>query len=136
MAQNRSAGRGGIRRTDACDRERESCGVHGTGACGDRRPARTPFRPYPGQQRRWGITQRRSIVTDVQHMKWWGWGVEGVGFHWEDKPGFAPFVEFAVGLDLHTAPVVGMPEFDKLTVAKSLASPAFTASLASVVGED
>ena len=75
-------------------------------------------------------------MTNVQHMKWWGWGVEGVGFHWEDKPGFAPFVQFAVGLDLHTAPVVGMPEFDKLTVAKSLASPAFTASLASVVGED
>ncbi|MEO6117401.1 MAG: FAD-binding oxidoreductase [Pseudolysinimonas sp.] len=75
-------------------------------------------------------------MTDVQHMKWWGWGVEGVGFHWEDKPGFAPFVEFAVGLDLNTAPVVGMPEFDKLTVAKSLASAAFTASLASVVGED
>ncbi|HEY4224924.1 MAG TPA: FAD-binding oxidoreductase [Pseudolysinimonas sp.] len=75
-------------------------------------------------------------MTNVQHMKWWGWGVEGVGFHWEDKPGFAPFVEFAVGLDLHTAPVTGMPEFDKLTVAKSLASAAFTASLASVVGED
>jgi len=75
-------------------------------------------------------------VTNVQHMKWWGWGVEGVGFHWEDKPGFAPFVQQAVGLDLHTAPVVGMPEFDKLTVAKSLATPAFTASLASVVGED
>jgi alkyldihydroxyacetonephosphate synthase len=75
-------------------------------------------------------------VTNVQHMKWWGWGVDGVGFHWEDKPGFAPFVQYAVGLDLHTAPVVGMPEFDKLTVAKSLATPAFTASLASVVGED
>jgi len=75
-------------------------------------------------------------MTNVQHMKWWGWGVEGVGFHWEDKPGFAPFVQQAVGLDLHTAPVVGMPEFDKLTVAKSLATPAFTASLASVVGED
>ena len=75
-------------------------------------------------------------MTDVQHMKWWGWGVEGVGFHWEDKPGFAPFVEYAVGLDLHTAPVVGMPEFDKLTVAASLAKPAFVASLASVVGED
>lgn len=69
-------------------------------------------------------------------MKWWGWGVEGVGFHWEDKPGFAPFVEYAVGLDLHTAPVVGMPEFDKLTVAPSLAKPAFIGSLASVVGED
>ncbi|MEP6842088.1 MAG: FAD-dependent oxidoreductase, partial [Pseudolysinimonas sp.] len=75
-------------------------------------------------------------MTDVQHMKWWGWGIEGSGFHWEDKPGFAPFVQYAVGLDLHTAPVVGMPEFDKLNVATSLASAAFTASLASVVGED
>ncbi len=28
----------------------------------------------------------------VKHMKWWGWGVEGVGFHHEDKPGFRPFV--------------------------------------------
>jgi alkyldihydroxyacetonephosphate synthase len=74
-------------------------------------------------------------MTDVQHMKWWGWGVEGVGFHWEDKPGFAPFVDYAVGLDLTTAPVVGMPEFDKLTVADSLASSAFVASLASIVGE-
>ncbi|MDP9028261.1 MAG: FAD-binding oxidoreductase [Actinomycetota bacterium] len=74
-------------------------------------------------------------MTDVQHMKWWGWGVEGVGFHWQDKPGFAPFVDYAVGLDLHTAPVVGMPEFDKLTVADSLASTAFVASLASIVGE-
>ena len=75
-------------------------------------------------------------MTDVQHMKWWGWGVEGVGFHWEDKPGFAPFVDYAVGLDLHTAPVVGMPEFDKLTVAKSLASASFVGTLASIVGED
>jgi alkyldihydroxyacetonephosphate synthase len=42
-------------------------------------------------------------MTDVEHMKWWGWGVEGVGFHHEDKPGFAPFVLQAVGLDLATA---------------------------------
>lgn len=74
-------------------------------------------------------------MTDVQHMKWWGWGVEGVGFHWEDKPGFAPFVDYAVGLDLHTAPVVGMPEFDKLTVADSVAPAALLTELASIVGE-
>ncbi len=42
-------------------------------------------------------------MTDVKHMKWWGWGLDGVGFHWEDKPGFAPFVLKAVGLDLLTA---------------------------------
>lgn len=74
-------------------------------------------------------------MTDVQHMKWWGWGVEGVGFHWEDKPGFAPFVDYAVGLDLRAAPVISKPDFDKLTVADSLASSAFVASLASIVGE-
>ncbi|WP_230207784.1 hypothetical protein [Microlunatus sp. Gsoil 973] len=37
---------------------------------------------------------------DVKHMKWWGWGVEGVAFHFDDKPKFAPFVKKAVGLDL------------------------------------
>ena len=74
-------------------------------------------------------------MTDVQHMKWWGWGVEGVGFHWQDKPGFAPFVDYAVGLDLRTAPVISKPDFDKLSVADSLASSAFVASLASIVGE-
>ena len=31
-------------------------------------------------------------MTGVKHMKWWGWGVEGVAFHHEDKPAFAPFV--------------------------------------------
>ena len=49
-------------------------------------------------------------MTDVKHMKWWGWGNEGVGFHWEDKPGFADFVKYAVGLDLHTAAPVEKPE--------------------------
>ena len=73
-------------------------------------------------------------MTDVQHMKWWGWGVEGVGFHWEDKPGFAPFVDYAVGLDLHTALVVGMPSFEGLTVADSLASSSFVSSIAAIVG--
>jgi alkyldihydroxyacetonephosphate synthase len=38
-------------------------------------------------------------------MKWWGWGVDGVAFHFDDKPKFAPFVKKAVGLDLtHDAP--------------------------------
>ncbi|MFC5502534.1 FAD-binding oxidoreductase [Lysinimonas soli] len=76
------------------------------------------------------------MTDDVQHMKWWGWGVDGVGFHWQDKPGFAPFVEQAVGLDLHTAPPVDPPSFDDITVAASLASPAFVSSLASIVGAD
>src|ERR1700709_1235088 len=67
-------------------------------------------------------------------MKWWGWGVEGVAFHHEDKPGFAPFILENLALDLHTAEVVGQPDFDAVTVAKSLASAAFTKSLSDVVG--
>lgn len=74
-------------------------------------------------------------MTDVKHMKWWGWGNEGVGFHWEDKPGFAPFVLQAVGLDLHTANPVEMPSFAKMTVAKSAAPAALLTKLATIVGE-
>ena len=36
----------------------------------------------------------------VKHMKWWGWGVEGVAFHHEDKPAFRDFVIEAIGVDL------------------------------------
>ena len=43
-------------------------------------------------------------MPDVKHMKWWGWGVEGVAFHHEDKPGFRPFVIEAVDLDVTTEP--------------------------------
>ncbi|GLZ01591.1 FAD-binding oxidoreductase [Actinoplanes sp. NBRC 103695] len=75
-------------------------------------------------------------MTDVQHMKWWGWGKEGVGFHWEDKPGFAPFVLDILDLDLHDAAVVEKPAFESLTIANPVAEPAFVAALASIVGED
>lgn len=75
-------------------------------------------------------------MSDVKHMKWWGWGVEGVGFHWEDKPGFAPFVLEAVGLDLHSAAPVARPEFSELTIAKSVAPAALLKALGSIVGAD
>jgi len=74
-------------------------------------------------------------VTAVKHMKWWGWGVDGVGFHFEDKPGFAPFVEYAVGLDLLTATRASEPSFSDLNVPKSNVTAAFTKVLAGVVGE-
>ncbi|MDQ2697582.1 MAG: FAD-dependent oxidoreductase, partial [Actinomycetota bacterium] len=75
-------------------------------------------------------------MTDVKHMKWWGWGNEGTGFHWEDKPGFAPFVLKAVGLDLVTATPVEKPEFEAMTIAKSKSSAAFTKKLADIVGDE
>lgn len=74
-------------------------------------------------------------MSDVKHMKWWGWGVDGVGFHFEDKPGFAPFVQYAVGLDLLTAKRAGEPSFSDLNVPKSNATAAFTKTLAGIVGE-
>ena len=74
-------------------------------------------------------------MTDVKHMKWWGWGNEGVGFHWQDKPGFADFVQYAVGLDLHTAEPVGMPSFEKMTIPKSLAGKPLLGALATIVGD-
>src|SRR5687768_15528502 len=80
------------------------------------------------------MTDARS--KQVSHMKWWGWGNDGVGFHWEDKPGFAPFVLHAVGLDLHTAQPVPEPSFADLKVPTSKATATFTGALAGIVGED
>nr|WP_284287328.1 hypothetical protein [Angustibacter aerolatus] len=39
-------------------------------------------------------------MDDVQHMKWWGWGVDGVAFSHADKPHLKPFVVHAVDVDL------------------------------------
>jgi alkyldihydroxyacetonephosphate synthase len=75
-------------------------------------------------------------MTDVKHMKWWGWGLDGVGFHHEDKPGFAPFVLEAVGLDLKTAQTAVEPAFAELTVPKSTASAAFVKTLVGIVGAE
>ena len=72
----------------------------------------------------------------VAHMKWWGWGKDGVGFHHEDKPGFAPFVQHAVGLDLGAATRASEPSFAELDVPASNADPAFLARLTAIVGEE
>jgi len=76
-----------------------------------------------------------GAAAPVAHMKWWGWGVEGVGFHHEDKPGFAPFVLQAVGLDLATAPVATEPAFEDVSVPATRASAAFVARLAGIAGD-
>ena len=44
-------------------------------------------------------------MPSVAHMKWWGWGVEGVSFHWEDKPAFPAFLSRATGIDVTAPPV-------------------------------
>jgi alkyldihydroxyacetonephosphate synthase len=75
-------------------------------------------------------------VTDVVHMKWWGWGVEGVAFHHEDKPGFAPFILEQLALDLHAVEPSGQPSFDQVTVAESLLPASLQKSLIDIVGAE
>ncbi|HEU5485063.1 MAG TPA: FAD-binding oxidoreductase [Microlunatus sp.] len=69
-------------------------------------------------------------------MKWWGWGVEGVGFHHEDKPAFAPFVLRAVDLDLEVASAVVPPELESLPVPVPKMTDAFAAKLTETLGEE
>jgi len=84
------------------------------------------------------MTDRNATdeASNVKHMKWWGWGVEGVGFHHEDKPDFAPFVLKAVDVDLWTATKAEPLPFDKLDVPDSNVSPEFFAALTAAVGDD
>ena len=72
--------------------------------------------------------------SPVAHMKWWGWGVPGVAFHHEDKPGFAPFVKKAVGIDLHAVEPLTQPDFGDLDVPASTAPAALREALALAVG--
>lgn len=74
-------------------------------------------------------------MTTVKHMKWWGWGVEGVAFHHEDKPNLAPFVLKAVDLDLNQ-PATSPLSFDDLEIPDSLAGEDLLAGLRGVVGEE
>jgi alkyldihydroxyacetonephosphate synthase len=48
-------------------------------------------------------------------MKWWGWGNEGVAFSHEDKPGLAPFIARAIGVDVGRRVAAPM-RFDQLQI--------------------
>jgi alkyldihydroxyacetonephosphate synthase len=63
-------------------------------------------------------------------MKWWGWGDEGVAFSHEDKPGFAPFIDKVLGVDVDR--VAGRPvAFADLDVPAPQIDPALRAALES-----
>ena len=72
-------------------------------------------------------------MPDVKHMKWWGWGVEGVGFHHQDKPGFRPFVIEAIDLDVNT-PAPEAMSLSSLSVPKPMISDELVAELTEIVG--
>ncbi|NYI70932.1 alkyldihydroxyacetonephosphate synthase [Naumannella cuiyingiana] len=73
-------------------------------------------------------------MTGVKHMKWWGWGVDGIAFHHEDKPRLAPFVLDKVGLDI-TTPGRRSLQLEDLTIPPSRLSDQLRATLTKIVGQ-
>jgi alkyldihydroxyacetonephosphate synthase len=69
----------------------------------------------------------------VAHMKWWGWGEEGVAFSHHDKPKLAPFVRERIGLDLD-APPAAVPDLAALDVPPPAAPDGLRAALLQAVG--
>jgi alkyldihydroxyacetonephosphate synthase len=74
-------------------------------------------------------------MPDVKHMKWWGWGVEGVSFHHENKPGFRPFVINAIDLDVNTPPTAPV-SLDDLPIPAPMISDQLLAELTDAVGAE
>jgi alkyldihydroxyacetonephosphate synthase len=74
-------------------------------------------------------------MPDVKHMKWWGWGVEGVSFHHENKPAFRPFVINAIDLDVNTPPIAPM-SLDDLSIPAPIISDQLLAELTDAVGAE
>ena len=69
----------------------------------------------------------------MRHMKWWGWGEEGISFNHSDKPAFASFVETAIDIDVTKSPAA-VPDLASLPLPPSLAPPELRACLQAVVG--
>jgi alkyldihydroxyacetonephosphate synthase len=74
-------------------------------------------------------------MPDVKHMKWWGWGVDGVSFHHENKPAFRPFVINAIDLDVDTPPTAPM-SLDDLSIPTPMINDQVLAELTDAVGAD
>ncbi|HEX6757858.1 MAG TPA: hypothetical protein VF086_05510 [Propionibacteriaceae bacterium] len=74
-------------------------------------------------------------MAGVKHMKWWGWGVEGVSFHHENKPAFRPFVINAIDLDVNTPPTAPM-SLNDLSIPRSMIGDQLLAELTDAVGAE
>jgi alkyldihydroxyacetonephosphate synthase len=74
-------------------------------------------------------------MADVKHMKWWGWGVEGVSFHHENKPAFRPFVLNAIDLDVNTTPTAPI-SLDDLPIPAPMISDQLLTELTDAVGAE
>ena len=68
-------------------------------------------------------------------MKWWGWGIEGVSFHHENKPASRPFVIDAIDLDVNATPVAPM-SLEELSIPRPMISGQLLAELRDAVGSE
>jgi alkyldihydroxyacetonephosphate synthase len=107
----------------------------GTGLEDDLRAGPGPRDVAAGTTPTTGATGRPGTADEVPHMKWWGWGVEGVAFHHEDKPGMAPFVLEQVGIDLTTPGRPALP-FDQLPVPEPRVPGSLRGALEEAVGAE
>ncbi|KUG56506.1 dehydrogenase [Kocuria rosea subsp. polaris] len=74
-------------------------------------------------------------MAPVKHMKWWGWGEEGVHFEYANKPAFAPFVKKALDVDLRPRQRDTI-DFSTVRVPASRADDALLDALAAVTGPE
>jgi len=71
----------------------------------------------------------------VEHMKWWGWGVDGVAFSHDDKPSLAPFVQKVIDVDLN-APAEPPLAFEDLKIPASQLDGELEKALSGVLGAE
>src|SRR4029450_11977418 len=71
----------------------------------------------------------------MRHMKWWGWGDEGVAFRHDDKPAFAGFVKSALDIDVSRSPLTGA-SLESLSIPDSKAPEDLRACLRAAIGTE
>lgn len=69
----------------------------------------------------------------MQHMKWWGWGDDGVSFTHEDKPDLAPFIQRHLDVDIRTPPAPPLA-FEELDVPEPALADELRAALEEAAG--
>jgi alkyldihydroxyacetonephosphate synthase len=76
--------------------------------------------------------QLATLEAAVKHMKWWGWGEDGISFHYNDKPAFAAFIKSALDIDVTEAPA-RVSNFDGFSIPDPVVPNGLLESIESAV---
>lgn len=76
---------------------------------------------------------RASMPADITHMKWWGWGEEGVEFDADHHPDLWPFIRRRLSLP-DEVPVRRPVPVNTVALPEPRGNPAFTAGVESRLG--